>query len=186
MDSLYRLLIRLRLPVLLASLAVTVWLGSHLGDVKFDTSTNGSVPRGDEAQHFYEEAIDTFGNDVVSVAVVVADGPLGVFAPATLRKIGDLTRNIEGFEGVQEVVSLTNAVYLRGALMRETAPLVPDIPDHDAAAARRLHGPRGDKREVVCQMARLRLPQRVCSLLVCVPLPLHSSSFLEDYGTPLS
>ena len=33
--------------------------------------------------------------------------------------------------------------------------------------------------------ARLRLPQGVGDLLVRVPLPLHSSSSLEGYGTPI-
>jgi predicted RND superfamily exporter protein len=129
MTAFYRALIRLRLPVIVAGVAVTLWLGWHIPEVQFDTSTASSVPPNDESLRFYDEVIETFGNDLVSVVVVVADGADGVFAPETLTRIDRLTRAIEGIRGVQDVISLTNAVYLKGAEgWLETPPIVAEIP----------------------------------------------------------
>ncbi len=138
MDRLSHWIIKYRLAVIAASLAVTVWLAAYVPRVTFDTSQDGIIPHGDPSQKYYKETIDTFGNDVVSVAVVVAKGPEGVFDPATLTKIDRLTEDITAIPGVHEVVSLTNASYLKGSGdFLETLPVVPEIPA-DLPAARAL------------------------------------------------
>jgi hypothetical protein len=130
MDRIASAILRLRIPILIASLAATAWLGSYIPRIQFDSSSEGSVPRGDPEQAFFEEAIGTFGNDQVSMVVVVAPGSEGVFAKNTLEKIARLTGAIERIEGVQEVMSLANARYLTGAEgILETPLVIPEIPD---------------------------------------------------------
>lgn len=140
MDRLANAILRLRIPILALAIAATAWLGSYIPRIQFDSSSDGSIPRGDPEQAFFEEAIETFGNDQVSMAVVVASGPDGVFTKGTLEKIDRLTRAIEKIEGVQEVVSLTNARYLTGADgILETPLVVPEITG-DPQALRDLRG----------------------------------------------
>lgn len=132
-------IIRLRFLILLGALGVTVWLGSYIPKIRFDSSSDGSVPRGDPEQAFFEETIATFGNDQVSIVVVDAPGKDGVFNTQTLEKIGRLTATIEGIEGVEEVASLANGRYLTGAgEMLETPPIIPEIPN-DLEEMRQLH-----------------------------------------------
>jgi len=132
MDRLAGFIIRLRIPVILAAIGVTIWLGSYIPGIQFDSSSDGSVPRGDPEQAFFEETIETFGNDQVSIVVVNAPGDEGIFNRGTLEKINRLTNAIGKVEGVEEVVSLTNGRYLTGAGdMLETPLIVPEIPVGD-------------------------------------------------------
>jgi len=132
-------IVRLRWWVLLAAVAGTAWLGSYIPRIQFDSSSEGSVPRGDPEQAFFEATIETFGNDQVSVVVVDASAVGDVFNTATLRKIDRLTRAIDGIIGVEEVVSLTNGRYLTGATdLLETPPIIATIPqDSDSIGALR-------------------------------------------------
>lgn len=130
MERLAGLIIRLRWIVLILAAGGTVWLGSHISRIQFDSSSDGSVPRGDPEQAFFNETIDTFGNDQVSVVVVDASASGGIFSARTLQKIERLTRAIDRIVGVEEVVSLTNGRYLTGAgEMLETPPIVSTIPE---------------------------------------------------------
>jgi len=100
-----------------------------MGRIQFDSSSDGSVPRGDPEQAFFNETIDTFGNDQVSVVVVDASASGGIFSGRTLQKIDRLTRAIDRIVGVEEVVSLTNGRFLTGAGdMLETPPIISTIP----------------------------------------------------------
>ncbi len=129
MDRLAHMVIRLRIPLLLLVLGGTVWLGSYIPKIRFDSSSDGSVPRGDPEQAFFEETIDTFGNDQVSMVVVEAQGEDDIFTVSTLEKIKRLTGEIGGIEGVEEVVSLANGRYLTGAGdLLETPMIMPQIP----------------------------------------------------------
>lgn len=140
MDRLANGIIRLRIPILLTAFGVTVWLASYVPRIQFDSSSDGSIPRGDPEQAFFKETIETFGNDQVSIVVVEAPEPDGVFTGRTLRKIDRLTGAIEKLEGVEEVVSLTNARYLTGAgEMLEMPLVVPEIPE-DPSEMRDLRG----------------------------------------------
>lgn len=130
-------ILRGRWGVLLAAVAAAAWLGSYIPRIQFDSSSDGSVPRGDPEQAFFEQTIETFGNDQVSIVVVDA-APVGdVFNHATLRKIDRLTRAIDTIVGVEEVVSLTNGRYLTGATdLLETPPIIETIPQDPDSLAR--------------------------------------------------
>ena len=130
MDRFADIILKLRIPILLLALGVMLWLAFYIPRIRFDSSSDGSVPHGDPEQSFFEETIETFGNDQVSLVVVDVPGESGVFNHRTLEKIDHLTRAIEKVEGVEEVISLMNARYLTGAgEMIETPLVIPEIPD---------------------------------------------------------
>ena len=91
--------LRLRFPILLIALGLTAWLGLQIPRIRFDSSSDGSVPEGDPEQAFFEETIDTFGNDQVSLVVVDAAGSGGVFTRPTLEKVERLTLGMDLIEG---------------------------------------------------------------------------------------
>ncbi len=134
MNNIANGIIRLRIPILLTAIGITIWLSTYIPGIQFDSSSEGSIPKGDPEQAFFEETIETFGNDQVSIVVIDAPGNAGVFNRPTLEKIDRLTRAIEKLEGVEEAISLTNARYLTGAgEMLETPLIIPEIP-RDAEA----------------------------------------------------
>lgn len=117
-------------------IALTIYIAPFLGALRFDSSSEGSVPRGDPDQEYFEVIKEDFGNDQVAMLVLVNDAELGIFEPETVAKIKHLTDSIADFEGVDNVVSLTNSRFLSGVSGDELTndliiPAVP--PDRDSA-----------------------------------------------------
>jgi predicted RND superfamily exporter protein len=130
MDRLASTIIHLRIPIILVTLLVTVWLGSYIPGIKFDSSSKGSIPHGDPEHAFFKETIETFGNDQVSVVVVDLPEEGGIFNRSTLEKIDRITGTIRKLEGVEDVISLMNARYLTGAEeLLHTPRVIPAIPE---------------------------------------------------------
>jgi hydrophobe/amphiphile efflux-3 (HAE3) family protein len=130
-EILIRTVIRLRWLVIFITVLLTAYFAYHVKSLRFDSSAEGSIPKGDPSLRYFEEIREDFGNDQVALLVVVADGELGVFDPATLEKIGRLTDTISTFDGVDNVVSLTNTRIVSGSsgdrLTNEL--IVPQIPE---------------------------------------------------------
>ncbi|MCP4634043.1 MAG: RND family transporter [candidate division Zixibacteria bacterium] len=108
------ILIKARWLVIILVTIISAFLFYSLKDLRYDTSTEGSIPENDPSQKYFELVKEDFGNDQVAMAVVVAKGELGIFEPNTLIKIRDLTERIGDIESVDNVVSLTNSTFLSG------------------------------------------------------------------------
>jgi predicted RND superfamily exporter protein/CRP-like cAMP-binding protein len=149
LESLLRFVPRHAVAILLVSLLLTLAAASQLVDfqtgevrLRFDPSVDRLLPEGDEARAFYDRVRRLFGSDeTLVVALVTGD----VFTTETLERVADLTRNLEGVEGVHHVLSLTNAVNVRGVDDDlEIAPFVgrdlPRRPDELAELRREVLG----------------------------------------------
>jgi len=110
--------------VLVVALCITVVLFGFARDVRFESSLASVLPKGDPAVAYYEETRTHFGSDDVAVIGVRADD---VFAPATLEKIARVTDQLAKIDGVEQVLSLTNAVDVAADVFTPP-PLVPRIP----------------------------------------------------------
>ena len=124
------ILVRWRWFVIILTFAITGYLLFYLGKIRFDSSSDGSVPKGDPSQEYFEIIKDDFGNDQVAMLVILSDEELGIFEPATLEKIKRLTDSIAEFDGVDNVVSLTNSTFLSGVGGEELTNdlIIPEIP----------------------------------------------------------
>ena len=118
MESLLRLIPDRALGVLALSLLLTVAAASQLVDfrtgelqLRIDPSADRLLPEGDEARAFYDHVRLLFGSDEMLLVALVTDD---VFTAETLERVADLTRSIQAVEGVHHVLSLTNAVNVRG------------------------------------------------------------------------
>lgn len=106
MDVFARWLVRRARLVVLAQLAVTALLGAAALRLRIEGSLESVLPAGDPRVRYYADVRATFGSDDVAVVGVLADD---LFAPATLSKIARVTDALAAMDGVERVLSITNA-----------------------------------------------------------------------------
>jgi uncharacterized protein len=124
MERLYDLVVNRHRAVLAALLLATVFFARHAIDIRFDGSVESLLPGDDPGIRYYAGVRETFGSDEVGVIGVLADD---VLAKPVLETIDRLTKAIEALDGVEKVVSLTNA---RDPVVDVIEPplLVPEFP----------------------------------------------------------
>ena len=107
MNAFARWLVRRPLPVVVATLLVTVLLGAKAIHIRFENALDSVLPGGDPEVAYYEQTRGLFGSDDVGVVGLRADD---LFAPATIAKLARVTDAIAKVEGVDRVLSRSNAV----------------------------------------------------------------------------
>jgi predicted RND superfamily exporter protein len=121
-------------PILLIVAAITVVAALQLVDVstgririQIDPSAERLLAEDDEAGLFYESTRRIFGNDETILLLLQAED---VFTADNLDLISRLTRRLERLDGVMRVVSLSNALAIRGTeLGIEIEPYAELAPD---------------------------------------------------------
>jgi uncharacterized protein len=106
MDAFARWLVRHPLVVLAVNLAVTAALGVYAVRIRVENSLHAVLPKGDPYTEYYEKVRRTFGGDNVAVVGMRCDD---LFAASTLEKLATVTTALGKIQGVESVVSLTNA-----------------------------------------------------------------------------
>ena len=124
MEGFARWLVRHPVVVLMGNLAVTVVLGFYASKIRIESTIESVLPAGDPEVSFYEQVRKTFGSDEVGVIGVQARD---LFAAQTLGKIARVTDAVANLEGVERVLSITNAVD-PAADVFEPPRLLPHIP----------------------------------------------------------
>ncbi|MCZ6714647.1 MAG: MMPL family transporter [Deltaproteobacteria bacterium] len=127
--------------VLLLTLGLTALAGSQIVDLRtgelrleIDPSPNRFLPAEDEAKIFYDLVRKVFGSDETLLVVLGAED---VFTRENLERLDRMTKRIGSVDGVHHVVSLTNAINIRGVGDDlEIAPFVSRIPDDPEELAR--------------------------------------------------
>lgn len=130
-------LVHRRRWVLGALALVTVVLGAAATRIRIESALDSVLPRGDEGVAYYNQVRGLFGSDDVAVVGVLADD---LFAPATLERIAHVTEQIAKLDGVEQVVSLTNAVDVAADLVNppKLLPRIPPTPEDVAALRQKL------------------------------------------------
>ncbi len=116
-------------------LAATQLIDFRTGDplLRIDASADRLLPEGDASREFYDHIRRMFGSDETLLVGLYGDD---VFSAESLRRIDRLTRRLEKVEGVHHVLSLSNAVNVRGVdddLV--IAPFIDEIPESAGALA---------------------------------------------------
>jgi predicted RND superfamily exporter protein/CRP-like cAMP-binding protein len=120
--------------VVAGALAFTLLAATQLIDfrtgaplLRIDASADRLLPEGDASREFYDHIRRMFGSDETLLIGLYGDG---VFTRESLQRIDRLTRRLEKVEGVHHVLSLANAVNVRGVdddLV--IAPFIEEIPE---------------------------------------------------------
>ena len=103
--------------VLAATLVLTLLAGASLVDPRtgrsrlvVDASSDRLLPEDDEERRFFDHVRSVFGSDET---LLVAFASEDVFSVASLEIVGRMTSRIQALDGVDRVLSLTNAVSVR-------------------------------------------------------------------------
>src|SRR5579875_354604 len=137
MRGVARALVRYRAAVLGLAALVTLLLGTRAAHVRVEGGLENLLPAGDPEVAYYAEVRKVFGSDDVGVVGVRADD---VLAPATLAKIAQVTDALAHIEGVEHVLSLTNAVDPAADVFAppRLLPHIPPSPEEIAALRQKL------------------------------------------------
>jgi predicted RND superfamily exporter protein len=113
--------------IVLFMVAVTALLGSGIMKVRVDASASGMMIKGDPSIKFYEETLQKFGSDNVSVIYIQDDN---LFTPEKIALIDELHFQFEELEAVERVESIFSVTNFKGEDgMLSTNPLVDYIPE---------------------------------------------------------
>ena len=127
MKSLMKWSIRHPLIVIVIMVALTALFGSGIVKVRVDASASGMMIKGDPSIKFYEETLEKFGSDNVSVIFIQDDN---LFTPEKIALIDELHFQFEELEAVERVESLFSVTNFKGEDgMLSTNPLVDYIPE---------------------------------------------------------
>ncbi len=120
----FRALLRRPRLILAVFTALTVVLGSFALRVRIESSIASVLPADDPGVAFYDGVRATFGSDEIGVIGVRSDD---LFSERSLGKIRRVTNALAALEGVEKVISLTNAID-PSADAFSPPPLIPVIP----------------------------------------------------------
>ena len=126
----------LALIAALCALAVSqvVDLSTGKPRLRLDPSTNRLLPEDGEDKQFYDYVRKLFGSDETMIVALSADD---AFTSDVLHRVERMTERIQAMREVHHVLSITNAVNLRGSEEGiEIGPFAREIPEDPEALAR--------------------------------------------------
>ena len=140
MDPIFRFITSRPWLVLALLAAITGLATARLVDLEtgrlrleIDMSTDRLLPEGDEDKTFYEFMRRVFGSDETLLVALHTDD---VFTHENLSRVARLTERLAQVDGVHHVLSLTNAVNIRGTEdTLDIRPLVNEVPEDPAELA---------------------------------------------------
>src|SRR5881392_2446137 len=137
MDSFARWLARHPLAVVVANVVVTAVLGFYALQLRIEGSLESMLPAGDPKVEYYAQTRAVFGSDDVAVVGVRARD---IFAPSTIEKIARVTDEIAKVDGVEHVLSITNAVDPAADVLHppRLLPRIPPEPEEVEALKKKL------------------------------------------------
>jgi hypothetical protein len=104
------LVIRFRVPVIAATIAVTLALGYFVKDVRINSDILSYLPETDPAVQLNDHVGEVFGGTQLAVVALEADD---VFTAASLDHVARLTADIRALDGVASVTSLADVIDIR-------------------------------------------------------------------------
>ena len=131
MERVYGLIVDRPKLILGLILLLTAFFGWSARHIQLDSSVESLLPGDNTDSQYYAEIRQLFGSDEIGVMGIIADT---IYAPQTLQKITRLSNQIKAIEGVDDVISLANAV---DPIANVTDPplLMPRIPSTPAELA---------------------------------------------------
>ena len=131
MERVYGLIVDRPKLILGLILLLTAFFGWSARHIQLDSSVESLLPGDNTDSQYYAEIRQLFGSDEIGVMGIIADT---IYTPQTLQKITRLSNQIKAIEGVDDVISLANAV---DPIANVTDPplLMPRIPSTPAELA---------------------------------------------------
>ncbi len=125
--KLFEGIIKLRVLILLLYGILTLYFAHHASKLTIDPSLESWIVQDDPSLLYYREFKKIFGSDEILVVSYSVDN---LFTYEELNFLKEFTDNLEKIQDVEEVISLTNALKVRGE--KDTiniSPLIEKIPE---------------------------------------------------------
>ena len=102
-SSVFSWVIRLRVPIVAVAAAITVFLALQIPNLVIDPDAEAYVPDGHPIRTYWTEAKEEFGLGRDILVAVESTHSDGVFTPAILAGVEELTERIKFIDGVAVV-----------------------------------------------------------------------------------
>lgn len=139
--TLGRIAVRYRWFVIVLYLAVAAFFAVQIPQTEFDPDIKSMIPPGVESLVNYERIEELFGG---TEFVMVGLQSETILSENTLRRIDDITWDLELVDGIDTVMSLTTVKDIRGddgmMIVEPLVPWIPDSPEEIAALEERIRG----------------------------------------------
>ncbi len=110
MKRLARIVIRLRIPIIIITAALTGVFGFFAKDIRINPDIIGYLPEDDPVTRLNTHISETYGGSQLAVVALESEN---VFSRRTLETVDRLTERFRLIEGVRYVTSLTNIIDIR-------------------------------------------------------------------------
>lgn len=127
LQNLFEKIIKLRVLILLIIGILTLYFAYRASKLTIDPSLESWIVQDDPSLVYYREFKKIFGSDEILVVSYSVDN---LFSVEELKFLKELTENLEKIKDVEEVISLTNALKVRGENGAiNISPLIENIPE---------------------------------------------------------
>ncbi len=111
MEKLAKAVVKLKWLIILIVVALTVFLGYNIKDIKINSDIISSLPDDDPTALLYKNVGAEFGGNDLGMIVLETDN---VFNAEVLEHINQITNTLKITDGVSTVTSLTNIIDIKG------------------------------------------------------------------------
>lgn len=115
-EKLFRKIIRLRVPILVAGILAIGATASFLPQMTRDTSADAFIPANNPARVYREQVKETFGLADPIIIALFQEGEHGIFTPEALKVVETLTNQVQDLTNIDpdRVVSLATEKNIEG------------------------------------------------------------------------
>ncbi len=111
MKNISRGIVKWRLPIVIVTLALTIWLGFRIKDLKMDSDILNSLPQDDTIALTYKNIGDKFEGNSMGMVILKTGN---IFKTSVLQDVKRVTDSLSVMPGISTVTSLTNIIEIKG------------------------------------------------------------------------
>ena len=102
--------IRYRIPIIITTILITLFLGYFIKDLKINADIISYLPKSDPVVKLFNYIGEEYGGNLLAMVAVETDG---IFNKETIERINDLTSQFKLVDGISYVTSLTNVLDIK-------------------------------------------------------------------------
>ncbi|MCK4303538.1 MAG: MMPL family transporter [Candidatus Eisenbacteria sp.] len=110
MQRFAQLVLRLRIPIVLATIGITAFLAYHLKDLTINSDLLSYMPSDDASVILFNKVGDEFGGNYLAMVALETDD---IFNPVTLDRVSRITQKFQHMTELSHVISLTDVLDMR-------------------------------------------------------------------------
>ncbi len=112
MNKLAKAIVKLKWPIIIVVIALTIFLGYQIKNLKIDSDVINSLPDDDQVSVLYKKIGKQYGGNTMGMVVLETDN---VFTKDVLEHIKQITDTLKFTDGVSTVTSLTDVIDIKGS-----------------------------------------------------------------------